>query len=247
MSDAERRRSPAPLLSGRRPCLTVQDAYEIQWCGARLRIRGGARVVGYKVGLTSQAMQQQFGIDEPDSGILLDCMQIPTGQTLRTHELLAPRVEAEIAVRLGQDLDGNDVTADRALAAVAHVCLALEVIDSRYGFTGLTLADSVADNAACARFALGEAEPAAQCDLRAERVAVYSGTPLVATGQGSDVLGDPIRSVVWLAQHLAGRGRGLRGGDVVLTGAVHASFPVTAGEIVAARSDHLPSVRLPVA
>ncbi|MGH3842473.1 MAG: 2-keto-4-pentenoate hydratase [Pseudonocardiaceae bacterium] len=244
---AERRRLPEVLVSRRRTGLALHDAYRVQWYGVALRVREGARVVGHKVGLTSRAMQDQVGIDTPDSGILLDYMAVPPGEALLAAELLSPRIEAEIAFRLGTDLCGTDVAEQAARGAVAEAFLALEVIDSRFDLDEITLADSVADNAACARFVLGEAVPMPSWDLRAERLTVRTGTTPVAAGEGRDVLGDPIRSVVWLARRLAAFGAGLKAGDVVLAGAVHASFPLPAGETVSVSSPRLPAVSLHVA
>ncbi|MBV9143596.1 MAG: hypothetical protein JO115_22225 [Pseudonocardiales bacterium] len=244
---AERCRVPEALVSCRRNGLALEDAYRVQWCGVALRVREGARVLGHKVGLTSQAMQHQVGIDTPDSGILLDYMVVAPGEALRAAELLSPRIEAEIAFRLGRDLCGADVVEDAARGAVAEVFLALEVIDSRFHLEGITLADSVADNAGCARFVLGDAVPMPSWDLRAERLIVCSGVTPVAVGEGRDVFGDPIRSIVWLARRLADFGAGLKAGDVVLAGAVHESIPVPAGKTVSVSSPRLPPVNLHVA
>ena len=244
---AERHRVPMELLSRRQRGLTLEDAYRVQWCGAALRMRKGTRVLGHKVGLTSAAMQRQIGIDEPDSGILLDSMAVATAGVVEAAELLSPRVEAEIAFRLGGDLRGANVDENVARAAVAEVCLALEVIDTRYALQGITLADSVADNAGCARFVLGGAVPMPRWDLCAEELTLSSGGTPVAAGEGRAILGDPIRSVVWLTRRLAIFGAGLKAGDVVLAGAVHASVPLTPGDTVAASSPHLPTVSLRIA
>lgn len=240
---SEQCRLPEALVSRRRKGLTLDDAYRVQWCGAALRVREGARVLGHKVGLTSKAMQHQVGIDTPDSGILLDYMVVAPGEALRAAELLSPRIEAEIAFRLGTDLCGTGVVEEAARGAMAEVFLALEVIDSRFHLDGITLAD----NAACARFVLGEAVPMPSWDLRAERLTVCSGITPVAVGEGRDVLGDPIRSVVWLARRLAAFGAELKAGDVVLAGAVHESIPVPAGETVSVSSPRLPPVSLHLA
>lgn len=245
--DAECRRVPEVLVSRRRNGFSLRNAYGVQWYGVALRVCEGARVVGHKVGLTSKAMQDQVGIDTPDSGILLDYMAVPPGEALRAAELLSPRIEAEIAFRLGTDLYGTDVAEHTARGAVAEVFLALEVIDSRFDFDEITLADSVADNAACARFVLGAAVPMPSWDLRAERLTVRTGATPVAAGEGRDILGDPIRSIVWLARCLAAFGIGLKAGDVVLAGAVHASIPLRAGETVSVSSPRLPAVSLHVA
>ncbi|MGI8311841.1 2-keto-4-pentenoate hydratase [Saccharopolyspora hattusasensis] len=244
---AERRRRSETLLSRRRPGLTVDEAYLVQWCGTTLRIGTGARVVGHKVGLTSAAMQRQIGIDEPDFGVLLDSMIVGAGGVLWAGDLLAPRIEAEIAFRLGTDVGGPDITGHDVHAAVAEVFLALEVIDSRFDLAGITVADNVADNAGAARCVLGAAASLPEWDLRDERLTVRVGTHEVATGEGRDVLGDPLRSVAWLARRLHAFGTGLAAGEVVLAGAVHASFPLPVGKTVSVHSPRLPSVSLHIA
>ncbi|GAA2798527.1 2-keto-4-pentenoate hydratase [Saccharopolyspora taberi] len=244
---AERCRRPETLLSRRRPGLTVDEAYGVQWCGAGLRMGAGARVVGHKVGLTSAAMQQQIGIGEPDFGVLLDSMIVAPDGVLWAGDLLAPRIEAEIAFRLGADVGGAEVTDQDVRAAVAEVFLALEVIDSRFELAGITVADSVADNAGAARCVLGAPSSLPEWDLRDERLTVCVGTREVATGEGRDILGDPLRSVSWLARRLHVFGMGLAAGEVVLAGAVHASLPLPVGQTVSVRSPRLPSVSLHIA
>ncbi|MCA1220034.1 2-keto-4-pentenoate hydratase [Streptomyces sp. 8L] len=247
LRSAETARRPVSLLSHRHPQVSLEDAYRVQWYGAALRVADGARVVGHKVGLTSAAMQEQFGIDQPDSGLLLDYMAVAEGRELCLGEMVAPRVEGELAFRLVRDLSGDDVGEKEIRDAVADTFLALEVIDSRYGFEGLTLADSVADNAACGRFVLGAAVPGLMPELGGERLTLTVDDAVVAFGCGRAILGDPIRSVAWLVHRLATVGAGLRAGDVVLAGAVHASLPLGAGHSVAVGSPRLPQAVLHVA
>ncbi|MFJ4689430.1 2-keto-4-pentenoate hydratase [Streptomyces sp. NPDC088789] len=219
--------------------MTVEDAYEVQWYGAALRVREGARVIGHKVGLTSAAMQEQFGIGEPDSGLLLDRMVVGPGEELPVGGLLAPRVEAEIAFRLGADVRGGETGEEAVRNAVAETFLALEVIDSRYGLSALTLADSVADNAACARIALGRPVAGVPEGLAGEFLTVRVDGAVAASGYGREVLGDPVRSLCWLVRRLGSVGAGLRAGDVVLAGAVHASLALDAGQRVTVSSPRL--------
>ncbi|MGA5704743.1 2-keto-4-pentenoate hydratase [Peterkaempfera bronchialis] len=234
---------PTTAMARQLPGLTLDRAYRIQQLGTDLRLAAGARAVGHKIGLTSVAMQQQMGVSEPDSGVLFADMEVPCGGDLVVGRLLAPRVEAEIAFRLGADLCGQEIDVGAARAAVSEVFLALEVIDTRYGGWQISLADSVADNASAARFVLGPAAPADSLrDLGGERVDVETDGAPSAFGHGRDVLGDPLRPLVWLARRLAALGGGLRAGDVVLPGSVHASLPLRAGTTVRAFSQHLPPV-----
>ncbi|HEX6467869.1 MAG TPA: fumarylacetoacetate hydrolase family protein [Streptosporangiaceae bacterium] len=247
LHDAERHVREVTLLSRRRRGVTLADAYRVQAHGAALRVEQGARIVGHKVGLTSEAMQLQVGIDEPDSGVLLDTMAVANGGTVAMEGLRAPRVEAEIAFLIGDEVCGVATPDADTGQVVAGVCLALEVIDSRFVLEGITLADSVADNAGCARFVLGDVRPVEGLDLLSEEVTLAIANRAVEGGRGEAILGDPIRSLAWLARRLADLGSQLRAGDVVLAGAVHASIPLPRGQTVTASSAHLGSVMLDVA
>ncbi|MFJ3495707.1 2-keto-4-pentenoate hydratase [Streptomyces sp. NPDC086091] len=161
--------------------------------------------------------------------------------------LMQPRVEAEIAFRLGSDLPGPDVGMREARSAVEEVFLALEVIDTRFDSWRITVADSIADNASCARVVTGPMVAlGAGLDLPAEPLEVSVDGVTVAVGPGRAVLGDPLRALVWLAGRLHRTGGRLRAGELVLAGAVHAAFPLEAGTTVRARSTHLPPVELHV-
>ncbi|MGW7199385.1 2-keto-4-pentenoate hydratase [Streptomyces chryseus] len=243
---AECERVPIDAVTLRRPGLPLETAYRIQAATVGRRIAGGARVVGHKAGATSSAIQEQAGVDEPDSGVLLDDMVLPTGSTLARSVLMRPRVEAELAFRLGCDLVGPAVGVEEARSAVQEVFLALEVIDTRYTSWHITIADSIADNASAARVVTGPMVPlGAHVDLAAEPLVVSLNGTAVATGEGRAVLGDPLRALVWLAGRLH-RGQGLRAGQLVLAGAVHASLPLEANTTVHAHSPHLPPVELHV-
>lgn len=244
---AEHEREPIDVLSVRRPKMSLETAYRVQRAAVGRRISGGARVVGHKAGVTSQAMQEQMGVDEPDSGVLLDDMVLPAGSTLARAGLMQPRVEAEIAFRLGCDLAGPSVSVGDARAAVDKMCLALEVIDTRFATWRITVADSIADNASCARVVTGPMVPLrADMDPAAEQLVVSVNGTTVATGEGRAVLGDPLRVLVWLAGRLHRSGDRLRAGQLVLAGAVHASLPLETWSTVRACSPHLPPVELRV-
>lgn len=247
LADAARTRVPAPLPSGRFPDLNLSDAYRIQWSNVERRVARGARIAGHKIGLTSPAMQRQMGIDEPDSGFVFDDLITPNGGELRAAAFMAPRIETELAFRLGRDLAAP---ADPATvrAAVAEVFLAFEILDTRYARWDITLVDGVADNAACAGVVLGGPVPFDPGrDLAAERITVTADGNQVASGAGRDILGDPLRALVWLTHRLADLGGArLRAGDIVLAGSVHAALPLAPGTEFRATSSALPPLHLRV-
>ncbi|MFD5268820.1 2-keto-4-pentenoate hydratase [Streptomyces sp. NPDC058335] len=242
---AERDRVPVASLTERWPGLSLDDAYRVQAAAVARRIAGGARVIGHKAGVTSRAMQEQMGVAEPDSGVLLDYMLLPSGSSLARGALMQPRVEAEIAFRLGRDLAGPDIDLEAAQRAVAGVCLALEVIDTRFTSWRITVADSIADNASCARVVTGPVIPLdPDLDLAAESLVVSVDGRAVATGEGRAVLGDPFRALVWLVHRLARFDAGLKAGELALAGAVHASLPLDVASTLRAHSPHLPPLEL---
>lgn len=228
---AEQQRVPFAPLSETYPSLTVEQAYAIQSTWLALRCQGRpAMLIGHKIGLTSLAMQQLLGIDQPDYGFLLDTMVVPSGGTLPRAEFIAPRIEPEIAFWLAEDLPGPGVTVEDVLAATRGVCAALELVDSRIRDWRIKLVDTIADNASSARVIVSEYVVAPQeLDLVAERVTLLRNGEVVGNGDGAAVLGHPAAAVAWLANKLAEFGVGLRAGQLVLPGAMCAAANVDAG------------------
>ncbi|GHE06966.1 2-keto-4-pentenoate hydratase [Klenkia taihuensis] len=240
LADAARDAVPVAPLSERFPQLTLDDAYAVQAALVAGWTAGGAEVVGHKVGLTSSAMQQQLGVDSPDSGVLTDRMVFGDGAVLDAGGLVAPRVEAELAVVLGRDL-APGASRDEVVAAVDSVVIALEVIDSRIRDWRISLLDTVADNASSAAAVLGWPVPLGEAgDLRTVGITLHRNGVVVATGAGAAILGNPLYALVWLAgqEHAPP----LRAGQVVLLGAVHAAVPLGAGDVVTATASGLGSV-----
>lgn len=235
LAAAARDRVPIAPLSETWPGFDVDDAYAVQTLFVAGRAEAGARTVGWKVGLTSLAMQRQLGVDQPDFGPLLDDMEISTGGEVPAASLIAPRIEGEIAFRLGSGLEGPGVDRDGAAEAVEVVLGALEVIDSRIADWRIALPDTIADHASCARFVLGESGvPLDRLDLPSVELVLTVDGDEAGRGTGSAILGDPLLALAWLANTLGAYGRELRAGDVILAGAVHAAVPLRAGTHVRA-------------
>ena len=231
----------APV-AGRFGPLTVADAYAVQLANIDLRRSAGDRVLGRKIGLTSLAMQTQLGVDQPDYGHLLASMGVANGGAVTTAELIAPRIELEIAFLLGRTLEGPGVTVADALAATEAVFPSLEIIDSRIADWKIGLVDTVADNASSGRFVLpSRLTPARDLDLRLVGGIMEINGVLTSWSCGAAALGDPAACLAWLANALAAYGGRLEAGDIVLSGALDKSMPVKPGDVVRAEFDRLGS------
>lgn len=215
--------------------LGVEDAYAVQFLQIEHWVSAGARVAGHKVGLTSRAMQQMFGVDQPDYGHLLDTMFLPPGEPVAISRFLQVRAEPEIAFVLGRDLRGPGVTLADALRSVDFAMAALELIDSRVRDWQITLADTIADNASSGAVVLGS-KPVRldQIEARLAGCNFHLNGSLVATGAGGAVLGDPIAALVWLANTLGRLGVSLEAGEVVLPGSCTPAVGVSPGDTVRA-------------
>lgn len=232
----------APLTSVDRD-LTVADAYAIQLANVDRALADGRRIVGHKVGLTSKAMQEMLGVDEPDFGVLLDDMVVEDGATVPFGRLLQPRIEAEIGFRLGRDLEGGGVSTADALAAIDAAVPALEIIDSRIADWKIRLVDTIADNGSSAMAVLGSTfTPIDGVDLRLIGVVLERNGALVEHGVGAAALGHPAACVAWLANKLAEFGQSLRAGQIVLPGALHRAVSVAPGDHYRAEYSVLGSV-----
>jgi 2-keto-4-pentenoate hydratase len=236
-------RSPVPPLTAEHPDMSPADAYAIQQRIIGARLEAGERVVGWKLGLTSRAMQAQLGVDQPDYGPVLTGYVVAEGQPVPTSELIAPRAEAEIAVILGRDLRGPGVTALDALGATAGIAPAIEIIDSRIADWKIRLADTIADLASSARVAIGgPVVPIGGRDIRLIGCVLERDGDVVATGAGAAALGDPAAAVAWAANTLGALGVTMEAGAIIMTGALHASIPVRPGDAFTATFDGLGSV-----
>ncbi|MFC0098904.1 2-keto-4-pentenoate hydratase [Micromonospora marina] len=235
----------APLRGELVPVGDVDVAYQVQRAQVDEWEAAGRRRVGAKIGLTSPAVQQAFGVHQPDFGVLFADMAVPDGDEVDLSRLLQPRVEAEVAFVLGTDLPSEQPTVADVIRATDHVLPAIEVVDSRVAGWDISIVDTVADNASSGLFVLGDQpHTLSQVDLRlAGMVLEHAGEP-VSVGAGAACLGHPVHAVVWLARRMAVAGSPLAAGDVVLSGALGPMVPVTAGAAYEARISGLGSVRV---
>lgn len=240
---ALRGRTVVTPLTERDPSITIEDAYHVSRGLLDRRLADGERVVGKKIGVTSDAVQRMLGVFQPDFGWLTDAMQ--TGSVMPISELLIqPRAEAEIALVLAHDLVGPGVTPEQVLAATATVHACFEVVDSRVRDWRIRIQDTIADNASCGLFVLGEGVPPAGVDLAGCRCVVTKNGKPLSEGFGRAVQGSPLHSVAWLANTLGAFGVPLRAGEVVLSGSLVPLEPVVAGDRMRATIEGLGDVEV---
>jgi len=221
----------SPLIE-RYPDLTVDDAYAISLGFLARRRQDGERVVGKKIGVTSKAVQDMLGVHQPDFGFLTDWMRTGEEIDIDAKALIAPRAEAEIAFVLKDSLNGPGITAADVVAATDYIAPCFEIVDSRIRDWKIGIVDTVADNASCGVFVLGEAKADPhQHDLPALHVTVTKNGSALSEGYGSAVQGDPAQAVAWLANTLGAYGVTLDAGDVILSGSLVPLEPAVKGDV----------------
>jgi 2-keto-4-pentenoate hydratase len=231
LAAAETNRTPIGPIVADEPDIDVVDAYEIQLINIRRRVTDGATVVGHKVGLSSRAMQQMMGVDEPDYGHLLADMEVFEHVPVDSTKYCYPRVEVEVAFVLGADLPGASCTVEDVLDATAFVAPSIELIDSRIEDWKIGLPDTIADNASSAGFVLGEERVApSDIDLLTIDTVLLRNDIRVAEGRSDAVLGNPVTAVSWLARKVDGFGVRLKKGDIVLPGSCTRAIDARAGD-----------------
>lgn len=238
--EAERTRIQTGLLSVAHPDMDMADAYAVQAAFVAARHAEGRRRIGWKIGLTSRAMQAALNIDIPDSGVLLDDMLFETGTDIPRDRFIQPRIEAEIAFVMGADLPAA-ASRDQVIAAIDHVSPCLEILDTRIlrvdpaSGQARKIFDTIADNAANAGLVMGaERHRVDAFDLRWTGAIVARDGVVEETGLGAGVLNDPVAGIVWLSERLAQYGEHLRAGEVVLSGSFIRPIETWEGALIAA-------------
>lgn len=209
----------------------IDAAYAVQELNTERACAAGRRLVGRKIGLTSPAVQKQLGVDQPDFGMLFADMAMPENLAIPAGAVLQPKIEAEVALILGADLDGHQLTLADVVLGVAYALPALEIVGSRIEKWEIGIVDTIADNASSGLFVLGgPVRRLDGLDLAAATMTLRRGDDIVSQGVGAACLGHPLNAVLWLAREMVARGRPLRRGDIVLSGALGPMVPVKPGD-----------------
>jgi len=243
---AERDAKEVIKVTNEYPELIIKEAYELQdGLLARKLAENGTKTVGVKLGLTSKAKQEMMGVKEAIYGYLHSDMLAFEWEPISYSELIHPKVEPEIAFMLSEDLQGVDVTAEDVIKATKFVAPALEIIDSRYKDFRFTLVDVVADNCSSAKFIVGSkwVSPNA-IDIGNIGMVMSKNGEVEQTGSSAAVLGHPATAIAWAVNELGALGKGLKKGDIVLSGAMSEAIAFKAGDSIIAELDGLGSVSM---
>jgi 2-keto-4-pentenoate hydratase len=220
--------------------LSVGDAYEVQRRVIAARVAGGEKVVGYKVGCTSRAIRRQFGLTEPICGRVIAPHVFHGNTVLNWHDYVCCAVEPEFVFVIGKDLP-NGIEDERALVeAIDSVSPGIEVHNYKFWFGKPTLQELVASNGIHAGLVIGtETVLPSGLDLDMEGVGIFKNGELAVSGIGAEILGGPLKSLRWLANHLIRRGEHLQAGQIVIPGSAVELVAVEPGDRVAARFTHI--------
>lgn len=222
----------------------LSAAYAVQQLNVDRALKAGRRLVGRKIGLTSVAVQKQLGVDQPDFGAIFADMVVPDGAVIPTGAVMQPKVEAEIALVVGKDLDVPNPTIVDLIGATEYLLPAIEVVGSRIENWDIKITDTIADNASCGLIVLGDS-PAklSDVDMRLCGMVMDKAGEPASIGAGKACLGSPMNAALWLAGKMAHMGTPLKAGDIVMTGALGPMVPVSAGDNFEARISGVGSVR----
>jgi len=224
-------RQPVEPLTSREPSITIDDAYQIQLRMIGHRLNTGDTVIGKKIGLTSQAVMDMLGVNQPDFGHLLSSMVFNEGEPVDMTKLIAPRAEAEVAFMLAHDLSGPGVTAADVLRATDCVMPCFEIVDSRIKDWKIKIQDTVADNASCGVLTLGGTRRSPRdLDLALAGMVLEKNGEVISTSCGASVQGSPVNAVAWLANTLGRLGIALKAGEVILSGSQSPLVSIVPGD-----------------
>lgn len=224
--------------------LSLEDAHTICETIIGQRIAAGEELVGYKVGFTNIPVREQMGLPDSTYGYELKSMVLENGGELRMSELIAPKIECEICFRLGKDLSGKGLTVEQVMAATEAVSASFEICDARIKDWKCPYPDFFADNGFSARIVLsGRWVPAGEVDLLEETVVLSKDGAKLAEGKGAAAMGHPANAVSWLSGKLADRGKGLKAGQLVMTGTLTPILPIEVGSTYVASFSTLGDVK----
>ncbi len=223
----------------------LNAAYKVQALNANIRRQKGDIAVGSKIGLTAPIVQQKFGIDQPDFGLLWQASQIQNDGTISVRQLMQPKAEAEIAFILKKDLNAEYIEINVLREAIEYAQASIEIVGSRIQNWDIKITDTIADNASASHWVLGDQKvKLEELDLLNCKMKMTNQGALVSEGKGSNCLGSPLLAAQWLANKMIEMNNPLKAGDIILTGALGPMVDIKEGDNFAASIEGLGSVRV---
>lgn len=230
LHEARTKAQSVPQLSKNGYELSRSEAYQVQELQTGLRNRQDEKVIGWKMGLTSEAKRQQMNLDSPLYGVLTDKMQVSNGGVFSLKNTIHPKIEPEVAFLISKDLKGT-VTREQVLESCSGIAACMEILDSRYDqFKYFSMEDVIADNSSSSHFVVGEwVRDFKNIDLMNLKMEMFADGALAQSGISKDISGDPVISVIQLVEMLGERNQTLKAGSIVLAGAATTAIPLTSG------------------
>ncbi|MDR2825480.1 MAG: fumarylacetoacetate hydrolase family protein [Deltaproteobacteria bacterium] len=225
--------------------ITVADAYAVQHAWVKARLADGGKIIGKKVGLTSKAMQEFVGVNEPDFGHLFADMLLDEETAVPVSRFLQPKIEAELAFVMGEDIMGPGATFVDVLRSTSAIVPSFEIVDSRVTNWKIKIQDTIADNGSSAGLVLGaKLIPVDAVNLKYVGLVLEKNGAIIDTAAGAAILGHPAQSVAWLVNALGSMGIGLRKGEIVLSGSFTKAYAIQSGDFFSANFGGIGAVKI---
>lgn len=235
LRDAEKEGKQIGRLTDEYPEMSIADAYRVQLANVKYRLESGEKLIGLKIGLTSQAMQKLLNVTQPDYGHLFDTMLLTEGEICKMSDLIQPKVEGELTFHINKTLKGPGITLSDVYAATDFIVPSIEIVDSRIKDWKIKLQDTIADNGSSAKIMCGSNFARIEdVDMRLTGMTLEKNGVLINSGTAAEVWGNPVAAVACLANMLAEFDVELKEGSLVMAGAFTAAIPVEAGDSVTA-------------
>lgn len=224
----------------------IDTAYQVQQINVDKRVQRGEKIVGKKIGLTSFAVQEQLGVDQPDYGMLFNTTEVSNGGSLAYNEMMQPKAEAEIAFVMKKDLNEN-ITMDSLIDAIDYAMASIELVGSRVENWDIRITDTIADNASASHFVLGEKRlKINDLDLVGCKMTMTQNGEIASQGSGKACMDNPLNAALWLAQVMAKNGTPLKAGEILLSGALGPMVPINQGDHFEAEIEGLGKVSVTI-
>jgi len=237
-----------PLPKQKRP-QDLDEAYKIQESLNNILIKQGLGIpVGFKIGCTTSIMQEYMNITEPSYGEIFSPTVYNSPINLNYADYVEPGVEAEIAVKLGEDLPLTNApyNINSVIDAIETCMTSIELVDARYfDYRKLDTPTMVADNFFNAACVLGHPHIFSKdTDLENIQGNMKVNGNIIGKGLGSLIMGHPLQALAWLANKLAERNRSLKAGQFITLGSIVTTYWVSKGDLIEVEMSGLGSIKI---